>query len=432
MDDSNVVTFRDARDIMENVEADEMGNHSGSLAENASVASDRHSEHEDHSVHADSENEDNENILVHRFTRILRSAVTAIKFQLRKEMFDLREDFYSFKREITSMMKYEGENQNENTHNEARTCRLGRDEPIFQSSTPKPQTLDRETIRRHSDAPSLARHNNDYISPLARHDVTHVLNDNNAASKLGKMKPWTYDGTEDLNEYLTHFNIVAKLNGWDHKLRSLYLASSLTGGARALLNDLDSDKQEDYDSLVEALKSRYGTANRAEVFKTQLQTRSRQKNESIQELAQAILKLAKKAYPTANSEMIEVLALDHFIDALPQPDLRLRVREMRPKNIMEAEKTAVTLEAFRLADKQREKNLRVIEAGANDKDGESLEDQVKKLTQEEDQMRRGSNYQQQRGRPSYRGRGGYRGQWARTGQDGRPHHTAQNQGQGNR
>ena len=85
MDDSNVVTFRDARDIMENVEADEMGNHSGSLAENASVASDRHSEHEDHSVHADSENEDNENILVHRLTGELRSAVTAIKFQLRKE-----------------------------------------------------------------------------------------------------------------------------------------------------------------------------------------------------------------------------------------------------------------------------------------------------------------------------------------------------------
>ena len=172
-------------------------------------------------------------------------------------------------------------------------------------------------------------------------------------SKMGKMKPQPYDGSEDLDEYLTHFNIVAKLNGWNETAKSLHLAGSLTGGARALLNDLDPQKREDYDSLVDVLTHRYGNVNRAAIFKTQLQTRITRKDESIPELAQAIVKLARKAYPTANPHMIDVLAIDHFIDALPQADIRLKLKEKGPKNIMEAEKLAVTLEAFSLADSLR-------------------------------------------------------------------------------
>ena len=113
------------------------------------------------------------------------------------------------------------------------------------------------------------------------------------------MKPQSYDGSEDLDEYLTHFNIVAKLNGWSEASKSLHLAGSLTGSARALLNDLDPHKREDYDKLVEALTHRYGNVNRAAVFKSQLQTRLKRKDESIPELAQAIDKLARKAYPKA-------------------------------------------------------------------------------------------------------------------------------------
>ena len=222
------------------------------------------------------------------------------------------------------------------------------------------------------------------------------------------MKPQTYDGTEDLDEYLTHFNIIAKLNGWSKEAKSLHLAGSLAGSARALLNDLDPQKREDYESLVEALTHRYGNVNRAAVFKSQLQTRMKRKDESIPELAQSVVKLARKAYPKANPEMVDVLAVDHFIDAFPQSDIRLKLKEKDPKNIMEAEKLAVTLEAFDQADKYKQKNVRFVESATSEEQPsyeQSLQDQVRQLCQDVKEIKRWGN-QRGRGMPNGR-RGGY-------------------------
>ena len=40
------------------------------------------------------------------------------------------------------------------------------------------------------------------------------------------------------------------------------------------------------------------------------------------------------AYPIAHSTLISVLSLEHFIDAIPDGDIRLRLREVNPKTSM--------------------------------------------------------------------------------------------------
>lgn len=65
------------------------------------------------------------------------------------------------------------------------------------------------------------------------------------------------------------------------------------------------------------------------------------RDESIPEHGQAIRKMTLQAYPNVDSNLRNVLALDHFIDALPDPDIRYRVRESRPKNITDAKNLAV-------------------------------------------------------------------------------------------
>ena len=79
--------------------------------------------------------------------------------------------------------------------------------------------------------------NEPFVSQHAQGDLGPSQNNNSEnrsvadpGSKLGKMKPQPYDESEDLDEYLTHFNIVAKLNGWNETTKSLHLAGSLTGG----------------------------------------------------------------------------------------------------------------------------------------------------------------------------------------------------------
>lgn len=185
--------------------------------------------------------------------------------------------------------------------------------------------------------------------------------------RVGKvsMKPQLFEGNEDLDEYLAQFDILAEINVWDYPTKSLYLAGSLKGGARALLNELDKEAQRDYDQLVSALNKRYGSAERAELFRARLQARVRGRDESLPELAQAIKKLTRQSYPSAPSSLTSVLALEHFIDAIPDGDIRMKLRESSPKSINEAETLAVRLEALRMSERQKGRLVRQAEVVQN-------------------------------------------------------------------
>ena len=111
----------------------------------------------------------------------------------------------------------------------------------------------------------------------------------------------------------------------------------------------------------------------------------RQRNETIPELAQNIRKLTRQAYPGANSDLIDTLALDHFIDTLLDAETRLRLRECSPKTIQEAKTLAVKLEAQRLADWQRSKNVGSLSETSEDRnfsnDMRKLSETVKGLVE---------------------------------------------------
>jgi hypothetical protein len=200
-----------------------------------------------------------------------------------------------------------------------------------------------------------------------------------------KIKPQIYNGSDDLDEYLTQFNIVAELNNWDYETKSLYLASSLNGNARAILCELDSQKRKSFEAIVHALQNRYGSVHRAEIYRSKLQTRTLQKHETLPELAQSVRKLTRQAYPSAATDVLELLAMEHFIDALPDTDIRLRLREVGPKSISEAEKIAVRLDAHKIADRNRGKySVRSVfpEENKTDRKLNELSYQMEKLAKE--------------------------------------------------
>ena len=181
----------------------------------------------------------------------------------------------------------------------------------------------------------------------------NVPSQSNSQIMHNKVKPQKYDGSEDFGDYLTQFNLLSELNGWNQVTKSLNLAGALSGNARALLTELSEDERRNFESLVGIHENRFGSKNRAEVFRSKLQGKLKGKDESIPELAQSIRKLTRKAYPTASNDTINVLAIENFIEALPDTDIRLRLKEVGPKTIMETESIAVRLEAHRIADKNR-------------------------------------------------------------------------------
>ena len=56
-----------------------------------------------------------------------------------------------------------------------------------------------------------------------------------------------------------------------------------------------------------------------------LQSRTRRRGEGLPELAEDVERLTQLAYPDTPATMIEVLARDQFLDAIPDEDLQVKV-----------------------------------------------------------------------------------------------------------
>ena len=126
----------------------------------------------------------------------------------------------------------------------------------------------------------------------------------------------------------------------------MYLDSSLKGAARSILSDLNQEERRDFSKLKLALSRKFGSEYKAEMYRAKLQSRYRLKSETISELATSIMKLTHQAYPKAQLSLLDTLAVDYFIDALDDPDIRLRLRQSQPESITQAETLAIRLESF--------------------------------------------------------------------------------------
>ena len=126
---------------------------------------------------------------------------------------------------------------------------------------------------------------------------TNVENRPSLAKPL--ITPAPYDGKTSWDDYQVQFELIAELNGWNTSTMAIYLAASLSGCAQAVLTDLDASSRRNYKDLTAALSLRFGNGGKMEVFRSQLKSRVRGKDESLPELAQAIQRLVRQAYPEA-------------------------------------------------------------------------------------------------------------------------------------
>ena len=84
----------------------------------------------------------------------------------------------------------------------------------------------------------------------------------------------------------------------------------------------------------------------------QLKERRRKASETLPELGQAIRRLVNKAYTKAAAEVRETLSTDHFLDALVNSVMRIRIKQSHPANLNQAICLAVELDALYKAEKK--------------------------------------------------------------------------------
>ena len=149
------------------------------------------------------------------------------------------------------------------------------------------------------------------------------------------------------------FEIVAQLNEWGSVEKAAFLTTSLEGSAANILGGIPADRLQDYAVLVAALEMRFGTAIQKELNRVKLRSRRRQRGEPLVEMADDIKRLARLAYDDAPTAMQDTHAKEQFIDAMTDDDLRVRVLQSRPTSLREAPKSALELESFTLAVRER-------------------------------------------------------------------------------
>ena len=167
------------------------------------------------------------------------------------------------------------------------------------------------------------------------------------ADKMAKpiVSPGKYDGSGHLAEYLAHFDLCRRANGWDHQQAGVFLGLSLTGIARRLLGGIDPSAEDGYLRLREALVARFQPANQAAMYKAVLRSLERSKGECLQAHAENVERHTRMAYPKADLATVNIMAKDRFIDSLRDQQLQYWIYQSNPDTLIDAVQVALHAEA---------------------------------------------------------------------------------------
>ena len=126
---------------------------------------------------------------------------------------------------------------------------------------------------------------------------------------------------------------------------------ALRGLAAEVLQTISVEKHSNFAVLVNALDLRHGDEHIKQIYWSQLRNRTQQSRESIQQLAQDIERLTLLSYPTSDPEHRDETALEAFVSALRDPELRHSLLLADRQNLKDAVACSLTLEAAKQASK---------------------------------------------------------------------------------
>ena len=154
-----------------------------------------------------------------------------------------------------------------------------------------------------------------------------------------KMKPEIFTGENwEWDDYITHFEEVARCNNWTEKRKGAILGSSIKGLAIAAWRDKfpDMPPSTSYPLLVATMRDRFNPKGMIEAHKATFQAAIRKPDQTIMEYAYTLRRLAINAYPGHDSATREDTVKDHFLRTLEDRTLRTHVTMAHPETLEQA------------------------------------------------------------------------------------------------
>ena len=147
--------------------------------------------------------------------------------------------------------------------------------------------------------------------------------------------------------WVSQFDLAAAVNQWSQVTKLQMLPLRLKGPAlRAFFfHAIPAEDRRTYAKANDALQNPFSPVERQSVHRAALRSRRRKPDEDLSELADDVLLLAGGSYPSLDSDALDQLALEAFLDAF-DVQLRRRVRDADPENLNAAVSRALVLDAY--------------------------------------------------------------------------------------
>ena len=126
-----------------------------------------------------------------------------------------------------------------------------------------------------------------------------------------------------LESYLAQFEICARYNRRTNEDKIVHLKLALKGAAAQILWDKGVETELTFDDLVRTLKLRFGSEGQSEIYRMELISRKRGKNERIPTLHADILRLVTLAYPGQQRVINDIHAMNAFLSTLDDKEFEL-------------------------------------------------------------------------------------------------------------
>ena len=213
--------------------------------------------------------------------------------------------------------------------------------------TPRPPEVATKHQRTSAESRYTERIRRRHLVSLSESSSSESDTDIKPSQAKHFMKPPKFDGQNmPFETFYTKFQICAKYNGWNKSEQLAFLSAALTGEAGQVLWDSNENVTGSVSKLTSLLKSRFGGRARADKYRMELRSRSRQEGESLEKLHQDIRRYMALAYSEVDTISRETLGCEYFLNALKDADFAMEVRKRNPVTLDEALLAAQQIEVW--------------------------------------------------------------------------------------
>ena len=158
--------------------------------------------------------------------------------------------------------------------------------------------------------------------------------------------PENFTGLEDWDDWVSHFESISAVHGWNDSEKLLWMRVKLVDKAGIAFIQLPLVTKESYELTKTALRNRFEHPSKRELYKLEFLNRVKGEMESWADYGDDLRLLAGKAYPDLQANAQEHLALRYYLDQLKSPLIAVGVKRSHPTTVAEAVSVTLELESY--------------------------------------------------------------------------------------